>query len=110
MALPLRISAQSKEYVRVPISAYEAGSLVNPTGDAIDMAFTTGAAPAGGDWKTASWETDSSTTPTTYYARLAVGPGGSITLIAGTFYTVWVRVTDNPEIPIIRAPGLVEVY
>jgi len=109
VALPLRISSQSKEYVRIPISAYEAGSLVDPTSDAIEMAFTTGADPVANDWKTASWETDSSTTPTTYYARLAVGPGGSVTLTVG-FYTVWVRVTDNPEIPVIEVPGLVEIY
>lgn len=100
------ISASSIEYVRVPVSATASGSAVDPTADTVQMAFlATSAAPVSGDWKTASWETDATTTPDTYYARCLVG--SAITLTAGT-YTVWVKVTDSPETPVKRA-GLLRV-
>lgn len=100
------IAASSVEYVRVPVSATASGSAVDPTADTVQMAFlATAAAPASGDWKTASWETDATTTPDTYYARCLVG--SAVTLTAGT-YTVWVKVTDSPETPVKRA-GLLRV-
>lgn len=101
------ISAASVEYVRVPVSATASGSAVDPTADTVQMAFlATAAAPVSGDWKTASWETDATTTPDTYYARCLVG--SVVTLTAGTTYTVWVKVTDSPETPVKRA-GLLRV-
>ncbi|MCC6629960.1 MAG: hypothetical protein IT340_21495 [Chloroflexi bacterium] len=105
----MRISALSLEYVRVRVAATEAGAAVNPTSDTVVMAFVAeGAAPAGGDWKTAGWETDTTTNPDTYYARCLVGPSGAVTLTAGV-YDVWVKVTDTPEAPVLRA-GNVEVF
>lgn len=93
-------SVLSLNYVRVPVAARAAGSVINPTTDTVAMAFTSpGVDPVSGDWKTASWETDSSTTPDTYFARCLVGPSGTLALMAGT-YDVWVRVTDNPEVPV----------
>lgn len=100
------ISTASVEYVRVAVSATASGSAVNPTGDTVQMAFIDGTAtPASGDWKTASWETDTGTEPDTYYARCLVG--SAVTLTAGT-YSVWVKVADSPETPVRRA-GLLRV-
>lgn len=100
------IAASSVEYVRVPVSATASGSAVDPTADTVQLAFmATASAPSSGDWKTASWETDTGTTPDTYYARCLVG--SAVTLTAGT-YTVWVKVTDSPETPVKRA-GLLRV-
>ena len=31
-----------------------------------------------------------------------MGPGGEVTLAAG-IWRIWVRVTDNPEVPVLRA-------
>lgn len=105
----LRISALSLEYVRVRVQASEAGAAVDPSGNTVVMAFVAeGVAPVSGDWKTASWETDTTTNPDTYFARCLVGPAGTVTLTAG-IYDVWVRVTDSPEIPAIRS-GNVEVF
>lgn len=102
------ISTASLEYVRVPVSATASGAAVNPTSGTVQMAFIDGtSAPASGDWKTASWETDSGTEPDTYYARCLVGTGGAVTLTAAT-YSVWVKVTDSPEVPVRRA-GLLRV-
>jgi hypothetical protein len=95
--------ASSLEYVRVPVRAEKSGAAYAPTGDTVQLAFlTSAAAPSGGDWKTASWDTDSSTYPATYWAQCLVGPGGTTTLTAGV-WTVWVKVTDSPEVPVKRA-------
>jgi hypothetical protein len=108
MARPLVIPVGSLEYVRVPVYATSSGAQVNPTGDVVQMAFLPGSqAPESGDWKTASWDTDATTTPTTYRARCLVGPAGTVTLTRGT-YTVWVKITDSPEVP-VRAVGSLKV-
>lgn len=104
---PAVLSVLDLEYVYVPVSVKKSGSYINPTSDTVTMAFTAGGVdPVGGDWKSASWETDSTTTPPTYSARCLVGPGGSFTPTAGT-YEVWVKVTDSPEIPVLRSGTVV---
>lgn len=106
---PKRIPASSKVYVRAKVSAKISGVWKDPTADAVKLAFMVGStAPTSGDWQTGSWETDATTTPTTYYARCLVGPGGTITLTAGT-YEVWVQVTDSPEVPVLQAGPLTVV-
>lgn len=94
----LTYSSLSLEYVRVPVSAVAAGVAVNPTGDTVQLAFITPLTnPTSGDWKAGSWDTEAATG--TYFAQCLIGPSGTITLAAGT-YAVWVKVTDNPEIPV----------
>jgi hypothetical protein len=103
-----QLSTLTLEYVRVPVQATENGMLVDISGDSVQMAFPlTGLAPIGVDWKGASWETDPTVTPNVYYARCLVGPGGAVVLAAG-MYDVWLKVTDNPEVP-IRKAGQVRV-
>jgi hypothetical protein len=73
----------------------------NPTSDVVEAAFVApGTNPAAPDWRLGSWETKG----TSYFARALVGPGPGavIDLPAGT-YRMWVRVTDNPEIPVLEA-------
>ncbi len=96
-----RISALSKEYVKVQVSATESGAAIDPTPDVVAMAIVTGT-PVSGDFHTATWETAG----TKYYARLLVGPGAALTLTPGT-YGVWVKVTDSPEVPVKRSGALV---
>lgn len=100
----LSVSRASTEYIRVPMASERAGAPYDPTGDTVVMAFLAGAGPPeSGDWKTASWDTDATTYPPTYLAQCLIGPtGGTVTLTAG-IWTVWVRVTDSPEIPVKRA-------
>ena len=97
------------EYVRVRVVAKKLGAVVDPTGDTVAIAFTNpGAVPVSGDWKTAAWETDTSTAPHTYWAVCLVGTGGAVTLTEGE-YSVFVKITDSPEVPVKRAPGLLAV-
>jgi hypothetical protein len=60
-------------------------------------------------WYNAAWETDSSASVPTYLARTTVGPGGTAVLAVGT-YEMWVKVTDNPEIPVLRSPVGLKVF
>lgn len=96
--MSLVVSPLSLVYVKQQVSAVKSGAVYDPTGDTVQLAFLPfGQQPASGDWKAASWETISSK----YYARCLVGPGGAITLTNGR-YQIWVKITDNPEIPVLR--------
>lgn len=100
--MSLRQEADSLQYVKVKVTATVSGAAYDPTSDTVKMAFTAiDTNPVSGDWNTADWETIGSN----YYARCLVGPTGTITLAAGT-YVVWVKITDNPEIPILRSGSL----
>ena len=105
----LTISRASTEYVRVPVGAESSGAAVNPTADTVTMAFLAGAGPPeSGDWKTASWDTDATTYPPTYLAQCLIGPsGGTVTLTAGV-WSVWVKVTDSPEV-LVRRAGQIKI-
>lgn len=93
------ISSMSKEFVLVPVAAKEEGLPIDPTSSPVEMAF----APADTDpeeWNAATWETAGSK----YYARCLVGPG--VVELEKGLLQVWVRVTDNPEVPVLRAGEL----
>lgn len=101
------ISSLSQVYVKVPVEFQESGVVVDPTGDDVEIAFTTvGSDPVSDDWNTSEWETAGSI----YKARCLVGPAGTITLTKDRAYNVWVRVTDSPETPVLRHPSLLEVF
>lgn len=106
-------SAQSLEYVRVPVATVDDdGAEVNPTSDAVALAFVADGETADADttFLSGDWDTDDSDpSRPIYYARLMVGPGSDPTVYhptSGTWVDVWVRVTDNPESPVIRAGSI----
>jgi len=111
VALPtMTISSASLEYVPVRVKVRKAGAVYDPTGDTVTMAFLqAGATPTSGDFKAATWETDTTSIPGTpiYRALCLVGPSGTTQLAAGV-WTVWVKVTDSPEIPVLYS-GLLKV-
>lgn len=103
IAAALEIPASSLEYVLVPETLTVNGLPVDPTSPAltVELAFTAvDVAPASGDWTVGSWEDVGGV----WNARCLVGPGGTVTLAAGT-YDVWTRVTASPEKPVRKAPG-----
>ena len=92
------LSSLSTDYVQCPVTASEAGTAINPTTLVVALAFTTvGTPPVSGDWKTGSWDTAPSGG---YLAQLLVGPGAGGNVYAKGTYAAWVRITDNPEIPV----------
>jgi hypothetical protein len=104
--LNLTMSSLSTVYVQIPVRAYIDGQVYNPTGDVVSLAFTTGwTNPSSGDWHTGSWSLGEY--GETYLAQLLVGPSGGLSLAVGT-YSIWLRVQDNPEVPIMQ-PGMLTI-
>lgn len=103
-----RISSASNEFIRVRVNAKESGVVVNPTTDAVSFAFPSDAG-APGAFTAGSWETDATTTPDTYYARIRVGGTGSGATkeLANGNYHVYVKITDSPEVPVLLSGTLV---
>ena len=101
----ITLSRLSTEFVQIAVAATVNGAPVNPTGDTVQMAFTKdGAIPGSGDWHGASWETAG----ITYYAQCLVGPvNGGVVLTPGT-YSIWLKVVDNPEVP-VRSPTQLKI-
>jgi hypothetical protein len=90
----VQIPASSTEYVRVPVTGP-----VSLPGLVVEVAVITSAAdPVTADWKSAAWSGGS--------AILLVGPGSAVPLTVGVSYSVWVRVTSSPEIPVMRSGSL----
>lgn len=98
----LNISTASLQYVPAQVSALKEGVPYNPTADTVYMAFTPGVSPttptSGFTFYLGSWDVAQGA----YYALCLVGPGGTTQLASG-IWTVWVKVTDNPEVPIVAA-------
>jgi hypothetical protein len=103
--LNLSISSLSTVYIQIPVRAYIDGQAYNPTGDAVALAFMAGwTNPGSGDWHTGSWSTGEF--GETYLAQVLVGPGG-LALAVGT-YSIWTKITDNPEVPVSQ-PGMLTI-
>lgn len=106
-------ASTSLEYVRVPVSAEEAGAAEDVTTSPVAMAFVAeGADPpeaADASWKSASWETDAVSEPSVYYARCLVGAAPGVVALTPGLWDVYVKVTDNPELMIRKAETPVRV-
>jgi hypothetical protein len=91
--------ATSSPFVQVQVIATLDGAPYDPTADPVAIAFVPvpqyGAPPnpVSGQWNTASWETDSSSSLTTYWASVLTGPSG-VSLTAGA-WAIAVQVTDG---------------
>ncbi len=100
------IPAASLEYVLVSVTANVNGAPYNPTVDSVQFAFPpAGSAPT--TWYAGSWDSNPVPGTSTYTAKCLVGPGGTTQLVAGS-YAVYVKITDNPEIP-VRQAGLLAI-
>ncbi len=105
-----RIKFESKDFVRVPVTAKEAGVVVNPTALVVQFSLSQGEP---GAFTAGAWETDATTVPApTYFARILVGGTGTGATIekAKGKYRVFVKVTGSPEIPVLEAENAVEIY
>jgi hypothetical protein len=96
----------STEYVTVNVSVQLPGvGSESPTADNVFIAVLSDPAayPQDSDWFTAQWLTQ--TYP--YFAGILEGPGagGAVALDVGT-YKVWMKIVDDPEIPVFRVGTL----
>jgi hypothetical protein len=104
LASDVSISVLSSEYVQVPVMAQVGGEPYNPTGDEVFFSFVPGYYGNPSQWVTGSWST---TVQGTYLAQCLIGAAG--TGLQPGVYTIWLRVTDNPEVPVKQA-GTLSVY
>jgi hypothetical protein len=91
----------STEPIEFQIGARYLGVAYDPTSDPVAVAILPSGSPQPdpetGPWHTAEWETDPGNQ---YWASVQVGPlNGGITLYPGT-YDCYVKVTDNPAVPV----------
>jgi hypothetical protein len=94
ISMPLeRISRLSRQFVPFHVTSYVDGQPWDPSSAVAEAAFlpSSRAEPSSGDWKACSWDTN---LIGTHVAQCLVGPGGTVTLAAGTYFT-WLRVTDS---------------
>jgi hypothetical protein len=99
----IRRSVLTTEYIKVPVTALADGVAVNVSGDAVFMAFPLHRVdPISGDWQAAAWEDDAGQ----LYIICLVGPEHSFSLPVGR-YDIWVKVNDNPEVPVRKLNPLV---
>lgn len=99
----MNISTLSLQYFPANISAIKDGAQYDPTGDTVQFAFAApGATPSA--WTAGEWEEGGD--GIFYVAKVLVGPG-ALVLAAGS-YQAWVKISDNPETPVLKA-GTLEV-
>jgi hypothetical protein len=102
------INHLSLQYLGIPVKATTlAGAPYNPTALPVAMAFMPQAtqSPSSPDWQAAIWSAVPSNVLYPYAAYCLIGPGGTITLTTGT-YVIYLKITGDPEIPVIYAGQL----
>jgi hypothetical protein len=102
MLADMTIAAVSTEYVNVPVQVTVNGEPYDPTGDVVQFAFVPGSAQPV-TWYSGSWVT---TVQGGYIAQCLVGPENSGVVLAPGAYTVWIMITDDPEVPVLPAGNL----
>ncbi|MGW5477700.1 hypothetical protein [Streptomyces sp. NPDC004008] len=95
------VDRSSREYVQALVDITVGTQPYNPTVDVVEFAFTAvNERPV--TWYTGAWD---GTSPlpgtTTYRAQILIGPGSPGPTLAPGKYQVWIRITDNPEQPVI---------
>jgi len=107
----MKRSSTSLAYVRAKVSAdkFDGEWDYNPTNDKVEFSFTDKGGPVDDtSWHGGSWETHhGSSNHPKYFAKCLVGPNGTVELDVGS-YEIWVKITDDPEIPVEYA-GILEV-
>lgn len=89
-----RMSRLSRKFVPFHVSAYVDGQPWDPSSAAVAKAAflpSSRSEPGAGDWKACSWNTN---LIGTHEAQCLVGPGGTVQLTAGTYFT-WLWVSDS---------------
>jgi hypothetical protein len=95
------IDRDSRQYVQAQVEVTITGKPYNPTGDLVEFAFTTiNGRPA--TWYPGGWDgTTSIPGSNAYQAQVLVGPGSSGPTLTPGRYAVFLRITDNPEQPVL---------
>lgn len=98
----LSMPSVSTQPVQQQVLATVGGAAYNPSGDTVQMSFvavpTYGPPPNPTVWNAATWEVDPGPV---YFASCLIGPAnGGIVLAAGV-YQIYVRIIDQPAVPVL---------
>jgi hypothetical protein len=98
--ITLSQSSLSTNYIQVQIAPVSPADY-DPTSDTVQFAFTLETYPETSPvtWHTGSWVTFPGPV---YWAQCLVGPANSGVVLALGLWQVWVKVTDDPEVPVIQ--------
>ena len=82
----------------------------NPTSDAVSWAFTNASAypqlpPGDDDWNPGEWVTYPGDQ---YWAQVLVGPANGGVALATGLWQAWLKITDDPEVP-VQTPFLLQI-
>ena len=96
-----RIDRSSRAFVYAAVKATVQGEPYNPTSDVVEFAFpAVSGRPT--TWYPGAWDgTSPISGSTAYRAQVLIGPGSTGPVLAEGMYAVFVRITDNPEVPVI---------
>jgi len=94
------IRRDSLEYLPVKVQSFKLGAPYDPTSDPVQIALPIiNESPT--LFKDATWQTVDGD----YIAEILVGPSGDFNLDTGD-YDIIVKITDSPEVPVLRAGRL----
>ena len=91
----------------------EVGNSYNPTADPVYVAFALVTSPpatfvpSAATWYTASWSVQAGNPDPVYWVNILPGPlNGGVALAAGS-YIAYVKITDDPAVPVLPAAYVV---
>jgi hypothetical protein len=99
-----RISALSLDYVGAPVAAQDATGVVDPSSLQVELSYVAAGNPV--TWVSGTWERIDGR----YWAVALVGPGSTFGALAPGRYSVWVKVTSSPEVPVLKSPNQITVF
>lgn len=77
----------------------------DPTGDTVQVAVAPTYTPPV-TWAAGTWVKQTGV----FYVSVLIGPTSAIGQLSTGIYNVWVKVTDNPEIPVMRATDTLTIF
>lgn len=96
-------SSLSTEYVQTLVTV-TAAQAYDPSRDTVSWAFTNAGAfpaqqPGGGDWTAGSWDVWPGPL---YWAQVLVGPANGGLVLSQGRWQAWLKVGDDPEVPVLQ--------
>jgi hypothetical protein len=94
-------SVLSTQYVQTLVQVTSVSGDYDPTSDTVSFAFTNASAyPAAmpSEWSPGSWVTFPGDQ---WWAQILVGPANDGVSLPNGTWQAWLKITDNPEVPVL---------
>lgn len=98
--IDVSLSSLSTQYIQVGVTVVSPSGY-NPTNDVVQFSFTTATYPMTSPtvWHSGSWVTFPGPA---YWAQCLVGTANSGVVLSQGQYQVWMKIMDNPEVPVLQ--------